>query len=70
MQLGQLASFKAIVDLVQSGVSRMVIMDAPASVLLNACAVCVAGKTVHLPHKEGHGRRPSIWSMCMLTLQD
>ena len=63
-------SFKAVVDLAQSGVSRMVITDAPASVLLDACTVCVAGKTVHLPHKEGRGRCPSIWSVCMLTLRD
>ena len=70
MQLGQLVSFKAIMDLVRSGVSRMVIMDAPASVLLDACAVCVAGKTMHLPHKEGRSRHLSIWSVCMSTLQD
>ena len=70
MQLGQLASFKAIMDLVRSGVSGMVITDAPALVPLDACTVCVAGKTVHLPHKEGRSRRPSIWSMCMSTLQD
>ena len=57
-------------DLAQSGISRMVITNAPALVLLNACAVCVAGKTMHLPHKEGRGRRLSIWSVCMLTLWD
>ena len=32
----------------------VVIMDLPVSAPgLDACAVCVAGKSVHLPHKEG-----------------
>ena len=57
-------------DLAWSSVSRMVITDTPALVLLDACPVCVVGKTVYLPHKEGCGRHPSIWSVCMLILWD
>lgn len=35
----------------------MVITDIPAlPPSLDACAACVAGKTVHLPHKVGRSR--------------
>ena len=35
----------------------MVITDVPASPPgLDACAACVSGKTVHLPHKVGRSR--------------
>ena len=35
----------------------VVVTDLPAKVpSLDACAACVAGKSVHLPHKEGRGR--------------
>ena len=47
-------SFKTVMELAKSGVSRMVITDVPAMIPgLDACVACVAGKSVHLPHKEG-----------------
>ena len=50
-------SFKTVVELAQKGASGMVITDMPAKVPgLDACAACVAGKSVHLPHKEGRER--------------
>jgi hypothetical protein len=42
------------VELAQKDVSGMVITDLPAKIPgLDACAACVAAKSVHLPHKEG-----------------
>ena len=50
-------SFKTVVELAKSGVSGMVITDMTGKVPgLDVCAVCVAGKLVHLPHKEGRGQ--------------
>ena len=45
-------SFKTVVQLAQGGGSGMIITDTPAVVpALDACAACVASKSVHLPHK-------------------
>jgi hypothetical protein len=50
-------SFKMVVELARGGTSGMVITDMPAKIPgLDACAVCVARKSVHLPYKEGHER--------------
>ena len=50
-------AFKTVVALAQSGASGIVITDLPAKAPgLDACAACVAAKSVHLPHKEGRGR--------------
>jgi hypothetical protein len=50
-------SFKTVVELAQKGASGMVITDVPAKIPgLDACAACVAAKTVHLLHKEGRER--------------
>jgi hypothetical protein len=50
-------SFKTVVDLVKSGVSGMNISNIPDQVPgLDTCAACVAGKSIHLPHKTGHAR--------------
>ena len=47
-------SFKTVVVLARSGASGIVISDIPARIPgLDACAACVAAKSVHLPHKEG-----------------
>ena len=44
-------------ELACSRVSGMVITDIPVSPpSLDACATCVVGKTVHLPHKVGQSR--------------
>lgn len=52
-----MTSFKTVVESARSGASGMVIADVPAKVPgLDACAACVARKSVHLPHKEGRGR--------------
>ena len=52
-RLGHL-SFRMVVELVQKGASGMVITDMPVKVPgLDVCTACVAGKSVHLPHKEG-----------------
>ncbi len=49
--------FKTVVELAQSGASGMVIANLPVNVRgLDACAACVAEKSVHLPHKEGRAR--------------
>ena len=51
--LGHL-SFKTVVALARSGASGIVISDIPARIPgLDACAACIAAKSVHLPHKEG-----------------
>jgi len=51
------ASFKTVVALAKSGASGIVISDIPAKIPgLDACAACVAAKSVHLPHKEGRKR--------------
>ena len=50
-------SFKMVINLSKSGVSSMTLMDVPAVIpSLNTCTACVAGKSVHLPHKEGYSR--------------
>ena len=50
-------SFRTVVELARSGTGGIVITDMPAKVPgLDACAACVAGKSVHLPHKEGRER--------------
>jgi hypothetical protein len=50
-------------------VSRMV-ADVPVMIpSLDARRACASRKLVHLPYKVGHSRA-SIWSGCMLTLQD
>jgi len=54
-RLGHL-SFKTVVASVK-GVTGMEITDLPTKVPgLDACAACVAAKSVHLPHKEGRSR--------------
>jgi transposase InsO family protein len=51
------AAFKTILELAQMGASGMVITDVPAKIPnLDACAACVAAKSVHLPHQEGRER--------------
>jgi hypothetical protein len=51
------ATFKMILELAQKGASGMVITDIPVKIPnLDACAACIAAKSVHLPHKEGHER--------------
>ncbi|SRR5258706_3155802 len=46
-QLGHL-SFKMVVELARSGVSRMVIMEIPLKIPgLDACVACMAGRLVH-----------------------
>ena len=56
-------SFKAVLDLAKSGVSGMTVTDVPAVVPgLDSCAACVAGKAVHLPHKEGRASAISIFA--------
>jgi len=56
---------KAVVELAHSRVSGMVITDIPPSPPgLDACATCVVGKSMHLPHKVGH---QGIWSVCIST---
>ena len=46
--------FKTVVVLARSGTSGIVISDIPVRIPgLDACAACVAAKSVHLPHKEG-----------------
>ena len=50
-------SFKMVVELLKGGVSGMVITDVLEKIPgLDACTACVAGKSLHLPHKEGHMR--------------
>jgi transposase InsO family protein len=50
-------TFKTVVELARKGASGMVITDLPAEIPgLDACAACVAAKSVHLPHKEGRER--------------
>ena len=50
-------SFGAVIDLSKSGVCGMEIKDVPLTVpSLDSCAACVAGKSVHLPHKVGRTR--------------
>jgi hypothetical protein len=52
-QLGHL-SFKTVIELAKSGMSRMVISDIPVKILgLNVYVACVVGKLIHLLHKEG-----------------
>ena len=51
------SSFKSVVALAKNGASGIVITDIPAKIPgLDACAACVAGKSVHLPHKQGRQR--------------
>ena len=51
------SSFKAVIALAKNGASGIVIMDIPAKTLgLDACAACIAGKSVHPPHKKGRQR--------------
>ena len=46
--------FKTVVVLVRSSMSRIFISDIPVKIPgLDACAACIAAKSVHLPHKEG-----------------
>ena len=46
--------FKTVVALARSGASGIVISNIPAKIPgLDACAVCVVAKSVHLLHKEG-----------------
>jgi len=46
-----------VVVLAVSGADGMVITDLPKKIPgLDACAACVAAKSVHLPHKEGRNR--------------
>ena len=55
-QLGHLM-FKTAVELSTSGVYRMTITDLPVKLPgLDLCVACVAGKSTHLPHKEGRER--------------
>jgi len=50
------SSFKTVVASAK-GVTGMEITDLPTKVPgLDACAACVAAKSVHLPHKEGRSR--------------
>jgi len=50
-------SFKTVVELLKGGVSGMVITDVPEKIPgLDVCAACVAGKSLHLLHKEGRMR--------------
>lgn len=49
--------------------SGMVIMDIPSEILdLGACVSCMAGKSVHVPHK-GTGWRPITWNPLTSTLR-
>jgi hypothetical protein len=49
-------SFKTVIELVKSSMSRMVISDIPVKIPgLDAYVACVVGKSIHLPHKEGCG---------------
>ena len=55
-RLGHL-SFKTVVALAESGADGIVITDLPRKTPgLDACAACVAAKSVHLPHREGRNR--------------
>ena len=46
-----------MVVLAESGTDGMVITDLPKKIPgLDACAACIAAKSVHLPHKEGRNR--------------
>lgn len=57
-------AFKAVVELLR-GVSRMVITDVPEKIPgLDSCTACVAGKSLHLPHK-GRTRAWNSWSPCI-----
>ena len=48
------SSFKLVVVLAKSGTSGIVITDIPVKIPgLDACTACIAGKSVHLPHKQG-----------------
>jgi hypothetical protein len=50
-------TLKTVVALAGSGANDMVITDLPPKIpSLDACAACVAAKSVHLPHKEGRNR--------------
>ena len=45
--------FKIVVELAQNGASGTVITDLPVEIPgLDACAACLVGKSVHLPHTE------------------
>ena len=47
-------SFKTVVVLARSSMSGIVISNIPVKIPgLDACAACIAAKSVHLPHKEG-----------------
>ena len=51
------SSFKTVVASAKGGVTGMEITDLPTKTPgLDACAACVAAKSVHLPHKEGRSR--------------
>jgi hypothetical protein len=55
-RLGQ-PMFKTVMTSAHDRASGIVIMDLPAKVPgLDGCAACVAAKSVHLPHKEGHSQ--------------
>jgi hypothetical protein len=50
-------SFKTVVALAESGADGMIITDLPMKTPgLDACAACVAAKSVHLPHRDGRNR--------------
>jgi len=50
-------SFNTVVQIAESGADGMVITDLPNKRPgLDACAACVAAKSVHFPHKEGRNR--------------
>ena len=50
-------SFKTVVALARNGASGMVITDIPERIPgLDACAACIAAKSVRLPHKKGRER--------------
>jgi len=51
------SSFKTVVASAKGGVIGMQITDLPMKIPgLDACAACVAARSVHLPHKEGRSR--------------
>ena len=51
------SSFETVVASAKSGVTGIEISDLPKKIPgLDACAACVAAKSVHLPRREGRGR--------------
>ena len=50
-------SFKSVVELARGSATGIIITDLQAGVPgLDACAACVAAKSVHFPHKDGRAR--------------